>query len=177
MNSRVQIRSKRKGCPSLYRMRIIGLCNLCLYYHGVLRTHRSWDSAGFYSTLLSSRHDFSVSLRSGIQRLFRRQARVDSPSCPLVVGMPSASWLLLHHLPTYRISSAISSPSASGISSPPSLILLLLFSLCFHAIVSVSFDREFARTRRLPTQFIEYAMMLFIAVTIVLSIRLVGIVH
>jgi len=57
-----------------------------------------------------------------------------------------------------------------------SILLLLFFSLCFHAIVSVSFDCEFARTRRLPTQFIEYAMMLFIAVTIVLSIRLVGIV-
>lgn len=57
-----------------------------------------------------------------------------------------------------------------------SLILLFFFILFYHAIVSVSFDAEFARTRRLPTQFIEYAMMLFIAVTIVLSIRLVGIV-
>ncbi|SDZ72840.1 zinc transport system permease protein [Porphyromonadaceae bacterium NLAE-zl-C104] len=57
-----------------------------------------------------------------------------------------------------------------------SLILLLFFILFYHAIVSVSFDTEFAQTRRLPTQFIEYAMMLFIAVTIVLSIRLVGIV-
>lgn len=57
-----------------------------------------------------------------------------------------------------------------------SLFLTLFFILFYHAIVSVSFDSEFARTRRLPTQFIEYAMMLFIAVTIVLSIRLVGIV-
>lgn len=57
-----------------------------------------------------------------------------------------------------------------------SLILLFFFILFYHAIVSVSFDAEFARTRRLPTQFIEYAMMLFIAITIVLSIRLVGIV-
>ncbi|MDR0422138.1 MAG: metal ABC transporter permease [Proteiniphilum sp.] len=57
-----------------------------------------------------------------------------------------------------------------------SLTLLLFFGLFHHAIVSVSFDAEFARTRRLPTQFIEYAMMFFIAVTIVLSIRLVGIV-
>ena len=57
-----------------------------------------------------------------------------------------------------------------------SLILVLFFTLFYHAIVSVSFDTEFARTRRIPTQLIEYAMMLFIAVTIVLSIRLVGIV-
>lgn len=55
-------------------------------------------------------------------------------------------------------------------------LLLLFFLLFYHAIVSVSFDSEFARTRRLPAQFIEYTMMFFIAVTIVLSIRLVGIV-
>ncbi len=57
-----------------------------------------------------------------------------------------------------------------------SSLLLLFFVLCYHAIVSVSFDSEFARTRRLPVQFIEYVMMFFIAITIVLSIRLVGIV-
>lgn len=54
--------------------------------------------------------------------------------------------------------------------------LLIFFLLFYHAIVSVSFDSEFASTRRLPTQFIEYVMMFFIAVTIVMSIRLVGIV-
>lgn len=54
--------------------------------------------------------------------------------------------------------------------------LLIFFLLFYHAIISVSFDSEFASTRRLPTQFIEYAMMFFIAVTIVMSIRLVGIV-
>ncbi len=57
-----------------------------------------------------------------------------------------------------------------------SFLLLLFFVFFYHAIVSVSFDSEFARTRRLPALFIEYAMMFFIAVTIVLSIRLVGIV-
>lgn len=57
-----------------------------------------------------------------------------------------------------------------------SILILLFFTLFFHNIVSVSFDTEFAKTRRIHTQFIEYTMMLFIAVTIVLSIRLVGIV-
>ncbi|HBG58392.1 MAG TPA: hypothetical protein DDX07_10305, partial [Porphyromonadaceae bacterium] len=57
-----------------------------------------------------------------------------------------------------------------------SLVLVLFFALFYHAIVSVSFDTEFAQTRHIPTQFIEYAMMLFVAITIVLSIRLVGIV-
>src|SRR5690606_16424934 len=57
-----------------------------------------------------------------------------------------------------------------------SVALMLFFSLFYHAIVSVSFDSEFAQTRRISTQFIEYSMMLFIAVPIVFSIRLVGIV-
>ena len=57
-----------------------------------------------------------------------------------------------------------------------SLLLVLFFLANYHGIVSVSFDAQFAKTRRLPTRFIEYAMMLFIAVTIVLCIRLVGIV-
>ena len=42
-------------------------------------------------------------------------------------------------------------------------------------IVYTAFDRDFALTQRLPVRFIEYMMMMFIAVTIVLSIRLVGI--
>lgn len=57
-----------------------------------------------------------------------------------------------------------------------SLALILFFFLFYHSIVSISFDSEFAKTRHLPVQFMEYAMMLFTAVTIVLSIRLVGIV-
>lgn len=56
------------------------------------------------------------------------------------------------------------------------IVLTLFFIIFFRAIVSVSFDTEFAKTRHVPTRFIEYTMMLFIAVTIVLSIRLVGIV-
>lgn len=57
-----------------------------------------------------------------------------------------------------------------------SLSLILFFFIFYREIISVSFDLMFAKTRRIPTRFIEYAMMLFIAVTIVLSIRLVGIV-
>lgn len=57
-----------------------------------------------------------------------------------------------------------------------SIVIFLFFVANYHAIVSVSFDADFARTRRLKTKFIEYTMMLFVAITIVLSIRLVGIV-
>jgi zinc transport system permease protein len=39
----------------------------------------------------------------------------------------------------------------------------------------VAFDRNFALTQGMPVRLIEYAMMFCIAVTIVLAIRLVGI--
>ncbi|MDR0333941.1 MAG: metal ABC transporter permease [Dysgonamonadaceae bacterium] len=57
-----------------------------------------------------------------------------------------------------------------------STTLIFFFLFFYRTIVSVSFDTQFAKTRRLPTRFIEYTMMLFIAITIVLTIRLVGIV-
>lgn len=55
------------------------------------------------------------------------------------------------------------------------VVLLLLAILFLREIVYVAFDNSFAKTQRLPVKFIEYMMMFFIAVTIVLSIRLVGI--
>ena len=55
------------------------------------------------------------------------------------------------------------------------LLLVVLFALFLREIVYVAFDRDFAVTQGLPVKWIEYVMMFFIAVTIVLSIRLVGI--
>lgn len=56
-----------------------------------------------------------------------------------------------------------------------SLLLVVLFSLFLREIIYVAFDRDFAVTQGLPVRWIEYTMMFFIAATIVLSIRLVGI--
>ncbi|MDF9829193.1 metal ABC transporter permease [Parabacteroides sp. PF5-6] len=53
--------------------------------------------------------------------------------------------------------------------------LVLFFSLFLREIMFVAFDRDFAHTQGLPVRTVEYVMMFFIAVTIVLSIRLVGI--
>lgn len=49
------------------------------------------------------------------------------------------------------------------------------FVLFYREILYVAFDRDFASTQGLPVKLIEYVMIGFIAVTIVLSIRLVGI--
>lgn len=54
-------------------------------------------------------------------------------------------------------------------------ILIIFFGLFLRTIVYVAFDRDFAVTQHLPVKWVEYAMMCFIAMTIVLSIRLVGI--
>ena len=40
----------------------------------------------------------------------------------------------------------------------------------------VAFDRDFARSRGIPTRVISYVMAALIAVTLVLSIRIMGIV-
>jgi len=53
--------------------------------------------------------------------------------------------------------------------------LSLFFTLYYRAVLYSAFDRDFAQTQGLPVKTIEYVMTLFISVTIVLSIRLVGI--
>ena len=54
--------------------------------------------------------------------------------------------------------------------------LLVFFSLYLRPLVSVAFDREFARSQGIPVHTFEYVMMLFIALTIVACLRMVGIV-
>lgn len=55
------------------------------------------------------------------------------------------------------------------------VLLILVSALFLRDIIYVAFDRDFAVTQHLAVKTIEYMMMFFIAVTIVLSIRLVGI--
>ncbi|MBD8389889.1 metal ABC transporter permease [Dysgonomonas sp. BGC7] len=57
-----------------------------------------------------------------------------------------------------------------------SLVLILVFTLFGKQILFAAFDPDFAKTRGLPVNLIKYTMMMGIAITIVLSIRLVGIV-
>lgn len=56
-----------------------------------------------------------------------------------------------------------------------SAVLIILFSLFYREIMYVAFDANFAKTQHLHVKLIEYTMMCFIAITIVLSIRMVGI--
>lgn len=53
---------------------------------------------------------------------------------------------------------------------------ILFFSCFLHPIISIAFDPEFSRSQGLPVALFEYILMTFIALTIVLSLRMVGIV-
>lgn len=57
-----------------------------------------------------------------------------------------------------------------------SLLLLAIFTLLFRPILSVAFDACFARSQKLPVSAIEYMMMILIAMTIVSTLRMVGVV-
>ena len=50
------------------------------------------------------------------------------------------------------------------------------FILYLRPIIYVAFDREFARSQGIPVQIFEYVLMMFIALTIVACLRMVGIV-
>ena len=56
------------------------------------------------------------------------------------------------------------------------LLLLLFFGLFMRWIVAIAFDREFALSLGLPVRCTEYLLMMFIALTVVACLRMVGIV-
>ena len=55
------------------------------------------------------------------------------------------------------------------------VVLMLFFALFYRRIVVCAFDPDFARVSRLPVRFINYSMTVLVAVCIVLTIRLVGV--
>lgn len=55
-------------------------------------------------------------------------------------------------------------------------VVALTFALLYRTILSIAFDSTFARSQRLPVSAIEYLLMGLIAMTIVSTLRLVGIV-
>ncbi|WP_423129460.1 metal ABC transporter permease [Gaoshiqia sp. Z1-71] len=57
-----------------------------------------------------------------------------------------------------------------------SVLLIAFFLLMYRAILYVSFDEEFAKTTGLPVALINYLLISLIALTIVLNIRVVGII-
>lgn len=57
-----------------------------------------------------------------------------------------------------------------------SIVLIAFFTLFMRPIIAIAFDREFARSQQMPVAMFEYILMMFIALTIVACLRMVGIV-
>lgn len=57
-----------------------------------------------------------------------------------------------------------------------SVALILFFGIFLRPIISIAFDREFAKSQKLPVALFEYILMMFIALTIVACLRIIGIV-
>jgi ABC 3 transporter family protein len=57
-----------------------------------------------------------------------------------------------------------------------SVIVILCMVFFYREVLSVAFDRTFAEAQGLPVRWIEYGMMALIALTIVSTLRMVGIV-
>lgn len=57
-----------------------------------------------------------------------------------------------------------------------SIVLIAFFTLFLRPIIAIAFDREFARSQQMPVALFEYILMMFIALTIVACLRMVGIV-
>jgi zinc transport system permease protein len=56
------------------------------------------------------------------------------------------------------------------------LVVTLTFILFYRIILFVSFDEQFAKTRGIPVMFVNYLLIVLVALTIVLSIRVAGII-
>lgn len=54
-------------------------------------------------------------------------------------------------------------------------LLIAFFAIFYRQIVACAFDRDFARVIHVPVRFINYTMTVLVAICIVLTIRLVGV--
>jgi zinc transport system permease protein len=57
-----------------------------------------------------------------------------------------------------------------------SLIIIAFFLLLYKPILFISFDEEYAKTHKLPVQFINYSLISLVALTVVFNIKVVGII-
>lgn len=80
-------------------------------------------------------------------------------------------------LPSYLFGSILAIDSADlWLLGGLTLIVALLFTFLLRPIQNIAFDSTFARSQHLPVTAIEYLMMTLIAMTIVATLKMVGIV-
>ena len=80
-------------------------------------------------------------------------------------------------LPSFLFGSILTiSTSALWLLSAVTALVALVFLLLYRTIISIAFDATFAQSQRLPVHAVEYLLMALIAMTIVSTLRMVGIV-
>lgn len=152
-------------------------------------THASFGGIGIGVFLgvnpIVSAMVFSVLSAFGIQWLSRRgNVREDSAIAVFWAFGMSIGILFcfltpgfVPDLPSFLFGSILTIESGNlWLLAALSIVTLFLFTAYYRMIVSTAFDPEFARSQRLPVSLIEYVMMALIAMTIVSTLRMVGIV-
>ena len=152
-------------------------------------THASFGGIGIGVFLgvnpIVSAMVFSVLSAFGIQWLSRRgNVREDSAIAVFWAFGMSIGILFcfltpgfVPDLPSFLFGSILTIESGNlWLLAAQSVVTLFLFTAYYRIIVSTAFDPEFAHSQRLPVSLIEYVMMALIAMTIVSTLRMVGIV-
>lgn len=126
---------------------------------------------------------FAVGGALGVDRLSKAGARRDSAIAVIWASGMALGILFVFmtdgyvpELNTFLFGNVLTiTPTDLTVFSVFTGVLILFYLMFFRLIVGVSFDQDFARTRNLPVGFINMAMTVFVAVAIVLTIRMIGI--
>lgn len=150
-------------------------------------THASFGGLGlgYYLGLppLPVAAAFAIASSLGVDWLSRNRARRDSAIAVVwALGMALGVLFIFltpgnaPELNTFLFGNVLTITGTDLITFLVYTLLLAAFVGCFFPVIrAVSFDEDFARTRHLPVGFINTAMTVFVAVGIVLTIRLSGI--
>lgn len=126
---------------------------------------------------------FAVAGALGVEHLNRKGARHDSAVAVIwALGMALGILFIfltsgyVPELNTFLFGNVLTiTPADLYLFAALTLALILFHALFFRLIVTVSFDPDFARTRNLPVSSLNIIMTIFVGITIVLTIRMVGI--
>ena len=115
-------------------------------------------------------NQYNVRIDSAIAMFWTLGMSVGIICCYLTPGF-------LPDLPSFLFGSILSIGSADILFLLVlTIFVIVVFTLLFRVILSVAFDSRFAQSQQLPVIAIEYLMMILIAMTIVATLRMVGIV-
>lgn len=126
---------------------------------------------------------FAVAGSLGVDAISRRGARRDSAIAAIwALGMALGILFIsltegyVPELTTFLFGNVLTITRADlWLYSGFTLLLALFYCIFYRLIYIISFDSDFASTRRLPVRFINTVMTLFVALAIVLTIRMIGI--